>query len=80
MLDIEQLQQFSQRYEDELSKIDNEIELLKQQRVIALAKVEVAKDFIAFENSFHCPKETAQEETIEEDITMGEQTYQGVSL
>ena len=80
MLNTEQLLQFSQKYEDELAKIDNEIELLKQKRVIALAKVEVAKDFIALENSFCC-SQPITEETVEEDISMGEEiTYQGGSL
>lgn len=79
MLNTEQLLQFSQKYEDELAKIDNEIELLNQKRVITIAKVEVAKEFIAFENSFCCAQEI-KEETVEEDISMAEQTYQGVSL
>lgn len=81
MLEITQLLEFAKKYQDEVSQIDKEIEVLNQKKVVTLAKVDVVNDFIAFENSFQRQENNEQETTVEEDYSMGEEiTYQGGSL
>ena len=77
MLDIEHLLQFAEKYENELLEIDNEINALQQKRVVALAKVEVARDFIALEKSFQSndQEEIETYETVEENLATVDETY-----
>lgn len=59
MLNFEELNAFSLKYEQELNEIDEQIKNLEEKRVVALAKCEVAKDFLSL-----FPNEEVEQETI----------------